>query len=378
MTTTESIQQLYLAYFQRPADLAGLGYWTYALENGFSLTGIRDQFAKASEFQNLIAGKSHAQVVDTFYMNLFGRHADVTGLTFYANALDHGDATVSQVVNDIIQGASGGDVDIIYNKVVAGELFTTALGIEPGNVVKYVNDSNSGKAFLASVTNDASLYTALGKLPDYLEVVISASAKAEGGRPVQGDVVIDPVATSAEAAVQQLYLAYLKRPADVAGLNFWQKTVATGTTELASKVFSQSAEYQETVKGLGNEQIIDNFYLNLFGHHGDSAGVKFYSDALAAGKTSLDQVVRSIIAGAQVQDHEVLDNRTVAAQLFTTSLNIENALQLAYPSHLAAGRTFVDSITGDDSVYTAVRGLPAVLENMVIVTGVAPAHDVTA
>jgi type III secretion system FlhB-like substrate exporter len=374
MTNTESIQQLYLAYFQRPAEGAGLNYWNYALSNGYSLSSIRDQIANASEFQALIANKSHTQVVDAFYLNLFGRHADVAGLTFYANALDHGDATVSQVVESIINGASGADADIVYNKVVAAELFTTALGIEPDNAAGYLQDPTAGKAFLGTVTDDASLYTALGKLPDSLEIIMTHTnaAAAEGGRTVQGTVVIDSNAMTVEEAVEQLYVAYFKRPADVAGLNFWTKAVATGTTELASKVLSQSAEYQATIKGLSKEQIVDNVYLNLFGHHGDSAGLKFYSDALASGAIGVDQAVRGIISGAQAQDRDVLENRTVAAELFTTSLNIESALQLAYPSNLSVGKSFIDAISSDASVYTAVRGLPAVLHDMVTIIAEVP------
>lgn len=374
MTHTESIQQLYLAYFQRPAETAGLHYWTYALDNGVSLASIREQFAKAGEYQTLVAGKSNEQVVDSLYLNLFGRHADAAGLTFYKNALDHGDATVSFVVDDIIKGATGSDAATAYNKVVAAELFTTGLGVEADAGVGYLYDSSKGKTFLATVTDDASLYTALGKLPDYMEIIVTSDAgvRAATDRAALQMVVIDSNALTVPAAVEQLYLAYFKRPADLPGLNFWSQTVATGTTDLASKALAHSAEYLDSIKGLGNEQIIDNVYLNLFGHHADSAGLKFYSDAMTAGQVTIDLVVRSILAGAQAQDREVLDNRTVAAELFTTALNIEDVLTPAYAAHPEAGSIYIDPITNDASVYSAVRGLPSLLHDMTAIVGVAP------
>lgn len=357
LTYTESIQQLYLAYLQRPADSAGLVYWVHALETGTPLSSIREQFAKQAEFQAFIAGKSHAQVVDGLYLNLFGAHPDQAGLDYYTGMLDKNKVSVGEVAGGIINGAAGSDADIVYNKVVAAEWFTTLLGVDPINIIGYPQDFSKGKQFLASISGDDSLYSALGTLPDLMDGVAILK--------MQGSVIIDPLALSAEAAVQQLYLAYLKRPADVAGLNYWSGAIAAGSAQAVSQKFAQSKEYQDSIKGLGNEAIVDNLYLNLFGHHADSEGLRFYSEALTAGKVTIDQVVLAVVAGAQQQDVELMGNRIIASEMFTTSLNITPFLATAYTSSLDFGKAYLEPVNNDSSVYTAVRGLPSVLHQIV-------------
>ncbi len=357
LTHTESIQQLYLAYLQRPADSAGLAYWTHTLEIGASLSSIREQFAKQAEFQAFIAGKSHAQVVDGLYVNLFGAHPDQAGLDYYAGMLDQHKVSVGEVVGNIVNGAIGSDAEVAYNKVVAAGLFTTLLGVDPINIIGYPQDFSKGKQFLASITGDDSLYGALGTLPDLMEGVAILK--------VQGSVIVDPRALSSEAAVQQLYLAYLKRPADVAGLEYWNEALADSSVQAVSQKFAQSKEYQDSIKGLGNDAIVDNVYLNLFGHHADSEGLRFYADALGSGKATIDQLVLGVMAGARQQDLELLDNRVIASQMFTTSLNITPLLASAYTSSLEYGANYLQPVNDDGSVYAAVRGLPSVLHKIV-------------
>jgi hypothetical protein len=358
LNNTESIQQLYLAYLQRPADSAGLAYWTRALENGTSLSTIREQFAKQAEFQAFIAGKSHAQVVDGLYLNLFGAHADKAGLDYYTGMLDQNKVSVDAVVGSIINGAIGSDAEFVYNKVVAAEWFTTLLGVDPINIIGYPQDFSKAKQFLASVTSDTSMYAALGALPDLMEGVATLFK-------IQGTVIADPLASSTEAAVQQLYLAYLKRPADVVGLNYWSGAVAASSLQAVSQKFAQSKEYLDSIKGLSHEAIVDNVYLNLFGHHADSEGLRFYSVALGSGNATIDQVVLGVVAGAQQQDRELLDNRVIASEMFTTSLNITPLLADAYTSSLDFGKAYLEPVNNDASVYTAVRGLPSVLYKLV-------------
>lgn len=361
-TKVESIQQLYLAYLQRPADVVGAEFWKYMLDTVGS-AGVGAELAKSSEYHALVAGKSHAEVVDTLYLNLFGRHADDSGLAFYKGVLESGKATVDMVAADILQGARGSDLDIINNKVVAAELFTTALEIDPLNIAGYATFLQKGKDYLASVTDDASLFTALGKLPDALEIIMTIKSADQAG-VVARDVIATPALDNVDR-VQELFLAYLDRPASVAELALWTDTLAKSSFAAVSEQLSKTAEYTSSVQGLNPAQVVDHLYMNLFGRPGEAGGLAFFGDALASGKVKVDEIVRMVLDGAQGADRQVLENRMLGAELFTTSLKIEDDLSAMYAAYTATGKAFMASIDDDASVYTALRGLPKVLHDLI-------------
>ena len=73
-------------------------------------------------------------------------------------------------------------------------------------------------------------------------------------------------------AVQRLYVAYFNRPADPASLAVYEAMLpadkAATQAELqavAEQYFSPSAEYASRYDGLGNAEIINTMYQNLFG-----------------------------------------------------------------------------------------------------------------
>lgn len=362
LTKTETIQQLYLAYFQRPADPMGLQFWSQAIDT-VGIASISASFANSTEYRALTEGKSHAEVIDTLYLNIFGQHADPDGLALYKAGLESGKTTVDVIAREILAGAVGGDKEIVNNKQVAAELFTTALGIEPTNLLGYLEFVNRGKELLASVSSDASLYAALGKLPNLLEIVVTASPAA-----VQSSVPYDfypSLPLNNEGMVQKLFLAYFDRPASVDELKSWSEALDKTTIAAVSKQLSQLKEYTDSVQGLSQAAQVDKFYMNLFGRNGDAAGMKFYGDLLASGKLTIDQLVPSFFNDAQPNDREVLENRMLGAELFTTALKIEPQLKEIYNSYKLPGRTFLDAITGDASLYQAVRDLPEMLQDLV-------------
>lgn len=361
-TKIETIQQLYLAYFQRPADPLGLQYWMHIADT-HGATAIGAEFAKSAEFRALIAGKSHAEVVDALYVNLFGLHPDPAGLAFYKSALDAGKTTVDAVAAEILKGAVGSDLEIIKNKVVATELFTTALGIETGNILGYPDFVSKGKSFVASVSSDTSLYNALGALPKLLEIVVNANSGAAVHSAVAHDAY-PSLPLNNDGAVQRLFLAYLDRPATLDELAAWTDTYAKSGFAAVSKQLSQLKEYTDSVQGLSHAQVVDKLYLNLFGRSGDADGLAFYGEVLSSGKMSVDQLLSGFINGAKGIDHDVMANRMVGAELFTTSLKIEDQLGEIYGLYKVPGKMFLDSITDDGSLYQAVRDLPGMLQDV--------------
>lgn len=161
--TSTQIQNAYVAFFNRPADVAGLNYWSSYSGNAADLLNT---FAQSSEYKALYANMNNTQVANAVYQNLFNKAADVAGLNYWVSQLDSGKVTIGNVADAISKGAQGTDAAIITNKVAAAEAFTKALDTT-AEIVAYagVNASgiNSVKAWLNTVTSDAaSVTTATG------------------------------------------------------------------------------------------------------------------------------------------------------------------------------------------------------------------------
>ncbi|MFZ6775066.1 DUF4214 domain-containing protein, partial [Undibacterium sp. SXout7W] len=159
----QAIQQLYVAYFNRPADPAGLNYWnTVVAANKGSTTAVSAAFAGSAEYKAAYAGLNSTQIVDRVYQNLFGRAAEPSGLAYWALALDQKNTTIDNVVTIIATAAQGTDATAYKNKVTAATSFTTALDTN-AEIVGYTGDAALGiaKTYISSVTDDASLAKAI-------------------------------------------------------------------------------------------------------------------------------------------------------------------------------------------------------------------------
>lgn len=162
-THVAAVQQLYVAYFGRPADVAGLDYWTNVVEtNKGSTTAVSANFALSAEYTAAFAGMSNTQIVDKIYSNLFGRPADTAGRDYWVGLLTAGTIKVATIVADVANGAQTTDKEIIENKVAGATAFTTALDL-PAEQAGYNGTAalNLAKTFIAGITTDASLATAI-------------------------------------------------------------------------------------------------------------------------------------------------------------------------------------------------------------------------
>jgi len=167
-------------------------------------------------------------------------------------------------------------------------------------------------------------------------------------------------------AVQQLYVAYFGRPADTAGLAYWEGVVtkANGSTAAVSAAFAGSAEYKAAYANLDAQHVVAQVYQNLFGHTPDLPGLNFWSQALINGQMTVDNVVTQIAAGAQGSDLTAYNNKVAAATAFTGALDT-TAEVLAYSGDAAnaAAKTFIAGVTDDASLKAAIE--PTALNNTV-------------
>jgi len=140
MATSDQVQSLYIAYFGRPADSEGLKYWTADSET--PLTEIADGFAATAEYKSATAGQSDAQVINSFYNNLFNRNAEVEGLNFWLNEIALGKTTVQEVGVVIGQEAvnaspANDDTSCITNKFTAASQWTADTAATTEGIIAY-------------------------------------------------------------------------------------------------------------------------------------------------------------------------------------------------------------------------------------------------
>lgn len=161
---TASIQALYVAYFNRPADPSGLAYWeTIVAAAHGSTAAVSADFAKQPEYKAAYAGMNSDQIINQVYLNIFGRSVDSVGLEFWSPKLTNKLVTIDQIVTEVAKGAQGLDLETYENRTTASVAYTDALNHDVALRLAYSNAAAiaSAKAFLNGITTDASLTTAI-------------------------------------------------------------------------------------------------------------------------------------------------------------------------------------------------------------------------
>ena len=159
----DRVQEIYIGYYQRPADPAGLVYWAARLDaSGGNMDEIIAAFANSPEAQALYPNISVATIdaiINQIYQNLFGRDAEPEGIAFYHNGFVNGTFTAATIMTNILDGATGLDALSVDNKVAAANIFTET--VDPGLDHADIQVTYSGEAdaiaardFLDGVTWD--------------------------------------------------------------------------------------------------------------------------------------------------------------------------------------------------------------------------------
>jgi hypothetical protein len=92
------LARLYLSYFNRYPDYAGLNGWVQARKNGQGLDTISQSFASSAEFTLRYGSVSNDQFVTLAYQNVLGRAPDTAGYNHWLNLLTTNQMTRGQVM----------------------------------------------------------------------------------------------------------------------------------------------------------------------------------------------------------------------------------------------------------------------------------------
>ncbi|MEI4264146.1 DUF4214 domain-containing protein [Roseovarius sp. D0-M9] len=132
LTVQQQITAIYIAYYDRAPDPAGLQFWVDKVQGGRSLTQVASDFSAAAEttakypFFNAPVVTSAETFIASIYTNLFGRTPDAAGQAFWSAQLSSGSTPVGEIILAILEGAqdeaSGGfpDSETVTNKIDTG------------------------------------------------------------------------------------------------------------------------------------------------------------------------------------------------------------------------------------------------------------------
>ena len=125
------------------------------------------------------------------------------------------------------------------------------------------------------------------------------------------------------AQVQQLYVGLLGRAADQTGLNYWlnelNATPAKMTLEtLRANIVNSQPEYKAIFGTLSRVDTVTKIYNNLFGRAPDASGLTYWTTG-GGSTVNIDQLTVAFINGASAADTQALTNKTIVAEVYTST-----------------------------------------------------------
>ena len=130
----EQVQKIFIAFYQRPADPAGLKYWAERVDAaGGDINQVINAFASSPEAVDLYGAidattdaAAIRTVIDKLYLALFDAPADfdAAGKQFYVDGFMAGTFTAGSIALSVLNGAQNDDLIAVNNKVQVANEFT--------------------------------------------------------------------------------------------------------------------------------------------------------------------------------------------------------------------------------------------------------------
>ncbi|WP_252107300.1 MULTISPECIES: DUF4214 domain-containing protein [unclassified Halomonas] len=108
--------------------------------------------------------------------------------------------------------------------------------------------------------------------------------------------------------IQQLYTAYLGRPADRAGIDYWQEQNVSEFELRANLANDNQPEYVEMYGDRTRAELVESIYQNMFGRDADEEGLDYWvnGDGASVPASELQQL---FISAASEEDRAAFDER---------------------------------------------------------------------
>lgn len=176
------LQQLYLAYFGRPADFGGIDFYT---TGDWDIWQVARAFSASPESQALYGTVFSDSVINAIYNNLFHRDAEPAGLLYWSQQVSSGVLTPGEVALAILLGAQNGDVASVTDKLEVANAFEGKLDTAE-EITAYAGDKAAGivRTFMGTVTSDhATVTTAIANLDALIASLLPPAPPAPAPAP---------------------------------------------------------------------------------------------------------------------------------------------------------------------------------------------------
>ena len=118
-------QDLYIAYYGRPADPEGQAYWAGQADLAGGFENVVNAFGRSGEFTRHYEGMSEEAMVTTIYQQTLARDPDAAGLAWYLAELQSGRQTLATIALAVLNGATTPpDSTVITNKGEVADYYT--------------------------------------------------------------------------------------------------------------------------------------------------------------------------------------------------------------------------------------------------------------
>lgn len=125
------------------------------------------------------------------------------------------------------------------------------------------------------------------------------------------------------AQVQQLYVAYLGRAADKAGLDYWlgelnAEPAKITLEQVRANFVNEQPEYADAYAGLDRNDTVVKIYNNLFGRAPDAEGLAYWTTGGGA-SVNADLLLTAFINGASATDAKTISNKVLVSEIYTAT-----------------------------------------------------------
>ncbi len=351
--TQENVTKLYVAFFGRAPDQAGLNYWV--TNSGLSLEGITQSFFDQQETKDKYGNVENAAFITAIYQNVLNRAPDETGLNYWVNELTSGNIKKDQMILAILNGAQNEDKTLLENKTSVGIYFAANNQDNAPDAFSVIKETGYTTESVTSVKQWID-----GDIPDYA---------TPSTYKLLDDVKVDYKLTG--TAKDDVFMVKKFKSADITGgegsdtVDF-SKFPLTGTTgvnvNLSTGLGPNGMKLTtiENIRGTtGNDTLVGNSDANILVAAGgtDTVDGGVGNDRLLF--KTIEDIAKSTINGGQNDDVLEITTQTDIKVGLTTFDKVSDVevLQIGYSKEATAAATTITLADGADfNTIKEIRG----------------------
>ncbi|MGE4547306.1 MAG: DUF4214 domain-containing protein [Desulfurella sp.] len=356
LSVTDEAQALWMAFYDRPMNAQEA--------NSIDMITTMPGFINPQSLWGLFFSFSDLNtMINDFYNNLFGRSPSSAELSYWTNYYYNHNTSIGELAWDIINNASGTDATNLNNRVQAADIFDSTLGQSYTSSVQQTaqNFINS----ISATTDVASITPAT--IQNYLNNPNSSFLSNTTQTPTTSPSGTSTTANSSNIynQIQNLYIAFYGRPADLGGLNYWASVLGNNGDNVQSILqnFANSQEAQSlygTITPSNIGTVINQIYENLFNRGVDPIGLQYWANVYSTYHMSPGVLAYDILQGALAAnntDTQTIENKLKAANVFTDTLG-----QNYSSSTIPTAHNFIINISNGTNVASIT---PTTIESLI-------------